>query len=233
MCHVKCIMQMGSHMKPAIFEDHVVHALRRWHQKAKKSSKRNERSESGFSSRTGVRSGETTPSRGSSPLHLLHKYNSMGTIETSPGRGSSPLHSMHKYNNMGDIQILNISPLYDQSEHAVATPSPGSSPSHLMHKYNSMSDIETPNISRRYDHSEHAAANAVVYTEMRKQHSISKRVKTSNVEIAAAFSYPLEPTKTVLSGETSGSKETPEQHPTSTDVNTNAGEFSFATQQMF
>eukprot|EP00253_Pinus_taeda_P024490 PITA_24490 len=73
-----------------IFEEGVANGLRRWHQRAEKNMKpRNSNhtfssrigiSESGFSSRWG--SVETTPSHGSSPLHLMRRYSTMGDIET-------------------------------------------------------------------------------------------------------------------------------------------------------
>jgi hypothetical protein len=115
-------MQMGSHMKNAIFDERIASSLRRWHQRAKKNMKKRNsmqspvceeriasglrrwhqrakknmkkinsdhrfssrirNPESGFSSRGGTPSVETTPSRGSSPLHLMRRYNTMGDIET-------------------------------------------------------------------------------------------------------------------------------------------------------
>lgn len=84
------VTQMGSHMKKAIFEEQTVNALRRWQQNAKRNRKRNRKSDnssSGFTSgagfASGFRSGETTPSQGSSPIHLLHKYKTMGDIENA------------------------------------------------------------------------------------------------------------------------------------------------------
>ena len=74
-------MQMGSHMKNTIFKDQIASGLRRWYRRAKKNRK-NRDAETGFSSRGRTRSVETTPSRGSSPLHLMRRYNAMGDIET-------------------------------------------------------------------------------------------------------------------------------------------------------
>eukprot|EP01018_Ginkgo_biloba_P029335 Gb_05044 [translate_table: standard] len=83
------VTQMGSHMKKAIFEEQTANALKRWQQNAKRNRKRNKKSDvsSGFSSggglsSSGFRSGETTPSQGSSPIHLLHKYKTMADIES-------------------------------------------------------------------------------------------------------------------------------------------------------
>jgi len=84
------VTQMGSHMKKAIFEEQTANALQRWHQKAKKKTKRHrksERSTPGFKSRSalssGFQSGETTPIHGSSPLHLLRRFKTEGDIETA------------------------------------------------------------------------------------------------------------------------------------------------------
>lgn len=57
---------MGSHMKKAIFEEQTAKALKKWQKAAK--DKRKLR-------KAGIdMSGETTPSQGTSPLHLLQKY---------------------------------------------------------------------------------------------------------------------------------------------------------------
>lgn len=65
------ITQMGSHMKKAIFEEQTVKALKNW-QKAAKNRKKLRTKGGDASVNSGFMSGENTPSRGSSPLHLLH-----------------------------------------------------------------------------------------------------------------------------------------------------------------
>lgn len=64
------VTQMGSNMRPTIFNDRVATALKNWHHSAKKNMKqhRNPDSTSPFSSRP------TTPTHGMSPIHLLHKH---------------------------------------------------------------------------------------------------------------------------------------------------------------
>ncbi|KAG6785554.1 hypothetical protein POTOM_007118 [Populus tomentosa] len=75
---------MGSHMKKAIFEEQTARALRKW-QKAAKLRKKSRQSggdhggsSPGFMSQGGSSPGfmsvDSTPSRGTSPIHLLHKY---------------------------------------------------------------------------------------------------------------------------------------------------------------
>ncbi|GLT60094.1 hypothetical protein SLA2020_328760 [Shorea laevis] len=62
------VTQMGSSMKPTIFNDGVATALRSWHRKAKKKSRHSHDSET------------------NSPAHLLHKYehSSHDSLHTSP-----------------------------------------------------------------------------------------------------------------------------------------------------
>ena len=55
---------MGSTMKPTIFNERVVNALREWHHKAKKNIKQNQHSTST----------PETPMHSMSPVHLLHHY---------------------------------------------------------------------------------------------------------------------------------------------------------------
>ncbi|XP_050378122.1 MLO protein homolog 1-like isoform X2 [Argentina anserina] len=64
------ITQMGSHMKTAIFEEQTAKALKNW-QKAAKNRKKL-RNKGGDTSVNSFMSPENTPSRGSSPMHLLH-----------------------------------------------------------------------------------------------------------------------------------------------------------------
>ncbi|XP_072963333.1 MLO protein homolog 1-like isoform X3 [Typha angustifolia] len=67
------VTQMGSHMKKAIFEEQTAKALMKWQQAAKEKKRLRD---AGISFTLGYKSGETTPSRGTSPMHLLHKYKS-------------------------------------------------------------------------------------------------------------------------------------------------------------
>ena len=71
-------------MKPTIFNDKVVTALKNWHRTAKKNTKHSHHSESTtpFSSRP------ATPTHGMSPVHLLHNYHhsSLDSTHASPTR---------------------------------------------------------------------------------------------------------------------------------------------------
>lgn len=80
-------MQMGSHMKKAIFEEQTAKALKKWQKAAREKTKlRKEGGDAASSavSLSGYASGETTPSQGTSPIHLLHKYNPDNTQFSSP-----------------------------------------------------------------------------------------------------------------------------------------------------
>lgn len=72
---------MGSHMKKAIFEEQTSRALKNWHRAAKERNKQRDKSINGgdLSSVGGLMSAETTPSRSTSPIHLLQKYKNKST----------------------------------------------------------------------------------------------------------------------------------------------------------
>jgi mlo protein len=162
-------MQMGSHMKNTIFEERIASGLRRWHQRAKKNRKKRN-SASGFSSRGGTQSVETTPSHGSSPLHLMRRYNTMGDIETPD---ISPRYYHSEYNTMGDIETPDISPRYYHSKYG-ATESPSYSKATEEHPISKQ--IETSNL-------EMVASSAYppqVIKDATEQHSISKDVNINS-----------------------------------------------------
>ncbi|XP_030930251.1 MLO-like protein 6 [Quercus lobata] len=78
------VTQMGSTMKPTIFNDKVATALKNWHRTAKKNIKHSHHSES----TTPLSSRPATPTHGMSPLHLLHNYHhsSLDSTHASPTR---------------------------------------------------------------------------------------------------------------------------------------------------
>lgn len=90
------VTQMGSTMKPTIFNDNVAAALKNWQHTARKHIKHKDSSHSAantpFSSRPG------TPTHGMSPVHLLHKH---------PRHSDSPLTSPrapHYHNEQWDVE---------------------------------------------------------------------------------------------------------------------------------
>eukprot|EP01018_Ginkgo_biloba_P015676 Gb_32377 [translate_table: standard] len=97
-------------MKKAIFEEQTANALKKWHRAAKK--KRKHAKKSGV-----VISGTNTPSQGSSPIHLLHRYKSTGDLERGQ---TSPEVSPSEY-EMSDVGIDGSSsppiPMYANSVH--------------------------------------------------------------------------------------------------------------------
>lgn len=91
------VLQMGSHMKRAIFEEQTATALRKWH-KAAKERKKKERTRGGALSPdfTVPKSTELgSPGGPSSPLHLLHnyKYRSSNGAEMESSLPASPMSS--------------------------------------------------------------------------------------------------------------------------------------------
>ncbi|KAK1571443.1 hypothetical protein Q3G72_017169 [Acer saccharum] len=80
------VTQMGTTMKPTIFNDRVAAALKNWHHSAKKNTKhshgRHSESNTPFSSRP------QTPTRGMSPVHLLHGFPKDSLDTTSPRRST-------------------------------------------------------------------------------------------------------------------------------------------------
>ncbi|XVF83263.1 hypothetical protein PTKIN_Ptkin16aG0472400 [Pterospermum kingtungense] len=87
------VTQMGTNMRPTIFNDRVAAALKNWHHTAKKHAKHSKHSESTtpFSSRP------TTPTHGMSPVHLLHNY--PRSVESY---NASPWHSNFDNDQWGD-----------------------------------------------------------------------------------------------------------------------------------
>ncbi|TYH20863.1 hypothetical protein ES288_A05G462600v1 [Gossypium darwinii] len=77
------VTQMGSNMRPTIFNERVATALRNWHQQSKKHTKQNKQSHS--QNTTPLSSRPATPTHGMSPVHLLHNYpRSVESYPTSP-----------------------------------------------------------------------------------------------------------------------------------------------------
>ncbi|VVA31224.1 PREDICTED: MLO [Prunus dulcis] len=95
------VTQMGSTMKPTIFNERVAAALRNWHHTARKHIKHNKGSVTPISSRP------ATPSHHMSPIHLLRNYRSeVDSFYNSPRRSNfegerwdtespSPSHHLH------------------------------------------------------------------------------------------------------------------------------------------
>ncbi|KAL9413081.1 hypothetical protein AB3S75_041704 [Citrus x aurantiifolia] len=93
------VTQMGSNMKPTVFNERVAAALKNWHHTAKKHIKQNKGSVTPLSSRP------STPPHNMSPVHLLRHYRAeMDSVHTSPRRSMeqyldsespSPSHTFH------------------------------------------------------------------------------------------------------------------------------------------
>nr|AFW98801.1 MLO protein 1 [Rosa multiflora] len=112
------VTQMGSTMKPTIFNERVATALRNWHHTAKKHIKQNKGSVTPMSSRPG------TPSHHASPIHLLRHYRSeVDSFHTSPRRSNfeveqryetdspSPSHHLHidgSFSHQHQVEVGNM-----------------------------------------------------------------------------------------------------------------------------
>ncbi|XP_047976438.1 MLO-like protein 6 [Salvia hispanica] len=85
------VTQMGSNMKPTIFNDRVARALRNWHHTARKHVKESRQT-------TPLSSRPATPSRHTSPIHLLRHYcpemDNSDTESPSPSRFQRPVSHM-------------------------------------------------------------------------------------------------------------------------------------------
>ncbi|KAJ4839035.1 hypothetical protein Tsubulata_018933 [Turnera subulata] len=72
------VTQMGSHMKKAIFEEQTAKALMKWQKAAKERKKLRSKAGNADASSTSysymASPDNNTPSRGTSPIHLLHKF---------------------------------------------------------------------------------------------------------------------------------------------------------------
>ena len=90
---------MGSHMKKSIFEEQTAKALLKWREAARE---RRKHKGAGLEVPSGYTSGENTPSRESSPVHLLHKYKSSSADVES--LSSSPALFYQLDNDVSDME---------------------------------------------------------------------------------------------------------------------------------
>ena len=95
------ISQMGSSMRPTVFNDRVAAALKNWHHTAKKLSKHGKNSES----HTPMSSRPQTPAYGMSPVHLLHNFRG----STAPDSfQNSPRHSYYDNTDQWDPEANSV-----------------------------------------------------------------------------------------------------------------------------
>lgn len=114
---------MGSHMKKAIFEEQTAKALQKWQKAAKERRKLRKAGGGGGEvspSISGFMSGENTPSHGSSPMHLLHKYKTNYTSSTThdiESVVSSPGRAYHSETELSETEAparLSADDLYNE-----------------------------------------------------------------------------------------------------------------------
>jgi len=89
------VTQMGTTMKPTVFNERVATALKKWHHTAKKETKHKTKSDSN----TPYSSRPTTPTHGSSPIHLLHNFKNRSAegFPESPSPRYSDRHDDHQF----------------------------------------------------------------------------------------------------------------------------------------
>ncbi|RID69939.1 hypothetical protein BRARA_C02002 [Brassica rapa] len=111
------VTQMGTSMRPTIFNDRVANALKKWHKTAKKQSKHGT-----SGSNTPHSSRPATPTHGMSPMHLLHSHNRSLDYQTSFTASSSPPRFSdfgghgHGHQHFFDPESQNVSPHLEIAE---------------------------------------------------------------------------------------------------------------------
>ncbi|KAH8501705.1 hypothetical protein H0E87_016476 [Populus deltoides] len=95
------VTQMGSSMRPTVFNDRVAAALKTWHHTAKKQSKHGKN----YESHTPMSSRPQTPSHGMSPVHLMRNHRSSTAPNSFP---NSPRLSNHDNNDQWDTEANSV-----------------------------------------------------------------------------------------------------------------------------
>ncbi|KFK36813.1 hypothetical protein AALP_AA4G174800 [Arabis alpina] len=100
------VTQMGTSMRPTIFNDRVANALKKWHHTAKKQTKHGH-----SGSNTPQSSRPATPTHGMSPVHLLHNHNRDSNFAASPSppRFSDYSGQGHGHHHFYDPESQNLS----------------------------------------------------------------------------------------------------------------------------
>lgn len=93
---------MGSNMKKSIFEEQTSNALKKWHRAAKQRNKQRK----GATDNSSIMSGDSTPTRGSSPIHLLHQYKLRSNAPDGDGFPLSPISNVSE-TELSEINGLN------------------------------------------------------------------------------------------------------------------------------
>ncbi|CAN8287198.1 unnamed protein product [Cochlearia groenlandica] len=91
------VTQMGTSMRPTIFNDRVANALKKWHHTAKKQTKHGH-----SGSNTPHSSHPATPTHGMSPVHLLHSYHNRGLDHQTSFTASPSPSRFSDFNNQGN-----------------------------------------------------------------------------------------------------------------------------------
>ncbi|KAF5960844.1 hypothetical protein HYC85_002053 [Camellia sinensis] len=99
------VTQMGSHMKKAIFEEQTAKALKKWQKAARERKKLRNKAAEADASSSGFTSVDATPSRGSSPIHLLHKFrNKKSSPDTESIIVNSPPKAYYSETEISEVE---------------------------------------------------------------------------------------------------------------------------------
>ncbi|XP_028116974.1 MLO protein homolog 1-like isoform X2 [Camellia sinensis] len=135
------VTQMGSHMKKAIFEEQTAKALKKWQKAARERKKLRNKAAEADASSSGFTSVDATPSRGSSPIHLLHKFrNKKSSPDTESIIVNSPPKAYYSETEISEVE--------EEEEEEEAPPSALVSSDHDHHEtipkyhYNAVRDHE-------------------------------------------------------------------------------------------
>ncbi|THF98104.1 hypothetical protein TEA_013410 [Camellia sinensis var. sinensis] len=135
------LFQMGSHMKKAIFEEQTAKALKKWQKAARERKKLRNKAAEADASSSGFTSVDATPSRGSSPIHLLHKFrNKKSSPDTESIIVNSPPKAYYSETEISEVE--------EEEEEEEAPPSALVSSDHDHHEtipkyhYNAVRDHE-------------------------------------------------------------------------------------------
>lgn len=106
---------MGSHMKKSIFEEQTSKALKKWQKAAKDRKKLRALGGgrvAGDNSVSGIMSTENTPSRDSSPIHLLHNHK----LRSSTGESEIDIPTSPR-GYISEIELSDMEGSYHASDH--------------------------------------------------------------------------------------------------------------------
>ncbi|PSR86610.1 MLO-like protein [Actinidia chinensis var. chinensis] len=159
------VTQMGSTMKPTIFNERIAEALRNWHHTAKKHIKQSHH-------RSGKVTSMSTPSHHASPVHLLRRYRSDmdDSLQASPARLSNFEIDHRQSWEDTDGGSISISP--SPSHHPQQNTSPP-----LQHHRIEIGHVESNSVVESHGPSSSNVARITELNEVVEQHEIEIEIE--------------------------------------------------------